>query len=229
MASGGEPLYVRTVHSLREFIHIILHLNEYLDAWSASLGAGMYVLLFLVVFCETGLVVTPFLPGDSLLFACGVLAASPKSGINLGLLIAVLLVAAILGDAVNYAIGAAFGRKVLEKKPRWLNMRHLDRTQEFYEKHGGKTIVFARFVPIVRTFAPFVAGMGRMGYQRFALFNVGGAVTWVVSLVLLGHHFAGTEVVRKNFQLVVLAIIVISVLPAVVEYVRARRAPREPS
>jgi len=218
---------VPTVHSLRELIHIVLHLNEYLDLWSASLGAGMYVLLFLIVFCETGLVVTPFLPGDSLLFACGVLAASPKSGISLTVLIVVLLVAAILGDAVNYSIGGALGRKLLESKPRWLNMRHIDRTQEFYEKHGGKTIVFARFVPIVRTFAPFVAGMGRMGYQRFALFNVGGAVAWVVSLVLLGYRFAGTEIVRKNFQLVVLAIIVISILPALVEYLRARAAARE--
>lgn len=215
------------VNSIRDLIHIVLHLNEYLDGWSASLGMGMYGLLFAVVFCETGLVVMPFLPGDSLLFACGVLTASPNSGIQLLPLIAVLVAGAILGDAANYAIGAALGRKIIAKKPRWLNARHLERTQEFYEKHGGKTIVFARFLPIVRTFAPFVAGMGRMGYRRFALYNVGGGVVWVVSLVLLGHRFAGTELVKKNFQLVVLAIIVISVLPVVVEALRARALARK--
>jgi membrane-associated protein len=152
-----------------------------------------------------------------------VLAATPGSGVQLIMLIGVLMVAAVIGDAVNYSVGSAIGKRIIEKKPRWLNMKHIDRTHEFYEKHGGKTIVFARFVPIVRTFAPFVAGMGRMGYQRFALFNVFGAVVWVVSLTLLGYRFAGTELVKKNFQLVVLAIIIISILPGVIEYLRARR------
>ncbi len=208
--------------TLRTFVDLILHLDKHLDQWSAALGPWVYVLLFAIVFCETGLVVTPFLPGDSLLFACGVLGARPDSGIHVVWLMGVLLVAAILGDAVNYAIGGAFGRTIVEKKPRWLNPQHIERTQAFYEKHGGKTIVFARFIPIVRTFAPFVAGMGRMGYQRFALFNVLGAIAWVVGLIALGYRFAGTELVQKNFKLVILAIIVISILPAVIEFLRAR-------
>jgi membrane-associated protein len=210
------------VDTLRTFVDLILHLDKHLDQWSAALGPWVYVLLFAIVFCETGLVVTPFLPGDSLLFACGVLGARPDSGIHVVWLMGVLLVAAILGDAVNYAIGGAFGRTIVEKKPRWLNPQHIERTQAFYEKHGGKTIVFARFIPIVRTFAPFVAGMGRMGYQRFALFNVLGAIAWVVGLIALGYRFAGTELVQKNFKLVILAIIVISILPAVIEFLRAR-------
>ncbi len=215
--------------ALKSFIDIVLHLDKHLDHWSLSMGPLLYVVLFAVVFCETGLVVTPFLPGDSLLFACGVLAARPTSGVEVVWVIAVLLAAAVLGDATNYAIGAAIGKSVVARKPRWLNMRHVERTEEFYAKHGGKTIVFARFVPIVRTFAPFVAGMGRMGYRRFALFNVSGAVVWVVGLVLLGYRFADTDVVRHNFQLVVLAIIVISILPAVFEYLRSRRAAKQPS
>ncbi len=214
--------------ALKSFIDIVLHLDKHLDAWSLSMGPWLYVVLFAIVFCETGLVVTPFLPGDSLLFACGVLAARPGSGIDVTWLIAVLLAAAVLGDAVNYSIGAAIGKRVLDKKPRWLNPKHIERTQEFYAKHGGKTIMFARFVPIIRTFAPFVAGMGRMGYRRFAMFNVAGAIAWVVGLVLLGYRFADTDVVRHNFQLVVLAIIVISILPGVFEFLRARREAKQP-
>jgi len=214
------------VDALRTLVDLVLHLDKHLDQWSAALGPWVYVLLFAIVFCETGLVVTPFLPGDSLLFACGVLGARPDSGINALVLTGALLVAAILGDAVNYAIGGAFGRTIVEKKPRWLNPKHIERTQAFYEKHGGKTIVFARFIPIVRTFAPFVAGMGRMGYRRFALFNVLGAIAWVAGLIGLGYRFAGTELVRKNFKLVILAIILISILPAVVEFLRARAADK---
>ncbi len=213
---------------VRTLIDIVRHLDRYLDGWSASLGPWLYVVLFVVVFCETGLVVTPFLPGDSLLFACGVLAARPASGVSVVAILAVLFFAAVFGDAANYAIGRRIGQGIVARKPRWLNLKHIERTQEFYAKHGGKTIVLARFVPIVRTFAPFVAGMGNMGYRRFATFNVAGAFVWVVGLVMLGHEFADTDYVKSHFEQVVMAIIFISVLPMVFEMVRARRAAKQP-
>ncbi len=212
--------------TLSYLLHLFFHLDVALRDGSNLLGPWLYVVLFAIVFCETGLVVTPFLPGDSLLFTCGAIASMPGSALAPGPTIALLIVAAILGDAANYAIGRRLGEKLIERKPKWLNPQHLERTQRFYEKHGGKTIVFARFAPILRTFAPFVAGMGKMEYRRFAAYNVGGAVAWVTSFVLAGYYFGNLPIIKRNFQLVVLAIIVVSVMPAVIELVRARREAR---
>ena len=209
---------------MHEILDVLLHLNKYLNEWAGSLGPWLYVVLFLVVFAETGLVVTPFLPGDSLLFAVGALAARDGSPINLVVVIVALIVAAILGDAVNYLIGARIGPRIFHSQTsRLLNKQHLLKAQAFYEKYGGKTIVLARFVPIVRTFAPFVAGIGKMPYSRFALFNVVGAIAWVLLLCPLGYAFGSHPFVEKHFEAVILAIVVISVLPIVVEWVRARR------
>ena len=211
--------------TLRHLVDVFLHLDRHLNEWAESLGPWLYVVLFLIIFCETALVVTPFLPGDSLLFAVGALAASEGSPIRIGLVIALLIVAAVLGDATNYSIGKYFGPKVFRwEKSRLFNPEHLARTQRFYEKYGGKTIVLARFVPIVRTFAPFVAGIGRMQYRRFAVFNVAGGVLWVVIFSVAGYQFGGLETVKKNFQYVILAIIAVSLLPIAVEILRARRA-----
>ena len=210
---------------MSEIIDIVLHLDRHLDSWAAQLGPWLYAVLFLIIFCETGLVVTPFLPGDSLLFAVGALAAT-GSAIDVTLVIVLLCIAGILGDAVNYAIGRRVGPKIFAReKSRFLNKEHLLRAHRFYEKHGGKTIIIARFIPIIRTFAPFVAGIGQMSYRRFAAFNVVGAVVWVVSFTLAGFWFGNLPFVKKNFPLVIFAIIVISVIPAVVEFWRARRSP----
>jgi membrane-associated protein len=210
-------------------IDIILHLDRHLNAWAGDLGGWLYGLLFLVVFAETGLVVTPFLPGDSLLFAVGALAATDGSPISVWLVGILLTGAAIIGDAVNYAIGRRVGPKVFASETsRLLNRKHLLRAKAFYEHHGGKTIIIARFVPIIRTFAPFVAGIGQMSYPKFAFYNVIGAVGWVWSFLLLGFLFGNQEIVKKNFTVVILAIIVISLIPAVVEFIRARRAPAHP-
>jgi membrane-associated protein len=209
-----------------QFIDILLHLDRYLDSWAAELGPWLYAVLFLVVFCETGLVITPFLPGDSLLFAVGALAAA-GTAIDVTLVIVLLCIAAILGDAVNYAIGRRVGPKIFAKETsRFLNKEHLLRAHRFYEKHGGKTIIIARFIPIIRTFAPFVAGIGEMSYRRFALFNVTGGIAWVVGFTLAGYWFGNLPIVKKYFTLVILAIIVLSVIPAVVEIWRARRAAK---
>jgi len=208
---------------LQTIIDIFLHLDQHLNQWAADMGAWLYALLFGIVFAETGLVVTPFLPGDSLLFAVGALSATEGSPIDPWAVSALLIVAAVLGDAVNYAIGARVGPKVFTEGSRFFKREHLDRTHRFYEKHGGKTIILARFVPIVRTFAPFVAGIGKMTYARFALYNIVGAVVWVVLFVALGHAFGNLPVVKRNFQYVILGIIVLSVLPIAVEWWRARR------
>lgn len=188
------------------------------------LGPWLYLVLFLVVFCETGLVVTPYLPGDSLLFAVGALSAAEGSPIRVWPTAFLLWVAAVLGDAVNYAAGAWAGPKVFSRADsRFFHTKHLAEAQAFYEKYGGKTIILARFIPIVRTFAPFVAGIGRMSYPRFALYNVAGGALWTFSFLLAGHRFAHLPAVKKHFHYVILAIIVISVLPAVIEIWRARR------
>jgi|SRR5688572_24898791 len=209
---------------MRQLIDIFLHLDRYLNTWAGDMGGWLYALLFAVVFAETGLVVTPFLPGDSLLFAVGALAAIDGSPINVAVVGMLLMVAAILGDAVNYAIGRRIGPKVFHSETsRLLNKHHLMRAHAFYERHGGKTIIIARFIPIVRTFAPFVAGIGQMGYTRFAAYNVIGAIAWVWSFLMLGFWFGNREIIKKNFTLVIVAIIVISVLPAVVEFVKAKR------
>ena len=206
-------------------IDLFLHLDRQLAELTQALGPWIYFLLFAIVFCETGLVVTPFLPGDSLLFAVGALASVPDSGLNLPAIAVLLVGAAVLGDAVNYAVGAYLGPRVFASdQARWLNKKHLQRTHEFYERYGGKTIFLARFVPIVRTFAPFVAGVGDMGYARFAVYNVAGGMTWVLAFLMAGFFFGQLPIVQQYFHLVIVAIIVISVLPIAIEFVRARRA-----
>jgi membrane-associated protein len=210
---------------IKSAIDVFLHLDRHLGEWSQALGSWLYVLLFAIVFCETGLVVTPFLPGDSLLFAVGALASLPDSGMSLWLVALLMIVAAVFGDAVNYAVGAYMGPKVFSREDsRWLNKKHLQRTHDFYEKYGGKTIFLARFVPIVRTFAPFVAGVGSMTYSHFALYNVTGAVTWVLAFLLAGYYFGQIPTIQRNFHVVIVAIIVISMFPIAFEFVRARRA-----
>jgi len=211
--------------ALRRFLDVLLHLDAHLNQWAESLGPWLYVVLFLIIFCETALVVTPFLPGDSLLFAVGALSATPGSPIGITSVAALLIVAAVVGDAVNYSIGKYVGPKVFRwERSRLFNPEHLQRTQRFYEEYGGKTIILARFLPIVRTFAPFVAGIGRMSYRRFAAFNVIGGVSWVLGFLIAGYAFGQQEFVKRNFQYVILAIIVISMLPIAVEFVRARRS-----
>jgi membrane-associated protein len=207
---------------VRQGIDIFFHLDAHLNDWTTLLGPWLYLLLFAIVFCETGLVVTPILPGDSLLFAVGALAAVDGSSLRLMPLLLLLIAAAILGDAVNYLLGYRAGPKVFKyEHARLFNKKHLVRTQHFYEKYGGKTIILARFIPIVRTFAPFVAGIGKMGYARFAVFNVVGGVAWVLTF-LLGGYFLG-ESLKDQFHFVIVAILVISVSPLVVEFLRARR------
>ena len=214
---------------LRRLYDLLRHLGEN-DKWQAMIdyiGVGnLYVVLFAIIFAETGLVVTPFLPGDSLLFAIGALGARGIR-IDVPLLSVLLIVAAVLGDAANYWIGYRLGPKVFSREDsRLLNKKHLLRAQEFYEKYGGKTIILARFVPVVRTFAPFVAGVGKMNYVRFFLYNVVGAIAWVLICVGAGHLFGGFEFVKKRFELVIVAIVFISVLPMVVEFWKARRAAK---
>jgi membrane-associated protein len=206
---------------LATFIDIMLHLDKHLAMLVTQYGAWVYAILFIIVFCETGLVVTPFLPGDSLLFVAGAVAAA--GGMNIGLLIVLLIVAAVLGDAVNYAVGSWFGPKVFRwESSRFFNRTAFDRTHAFYEKHGGKTIIIARFMPLIRTFAPFVAGVAQMTYARFAMFNITGAVIWVVSLSLAGYWFGNLPWVKENLTLVILAIIAISLAPLVVAWLRAK-------
>jgi membrane-associated protein len=209
---------------IHKLVHTLLHLSpEAMNDLAQVVGPGLYVVLFAIIFAETGLVALPFLPGDSLLFAVGAVAAHPNSPISLWLTAVLLIVAAVTGDAVNYAIGYRLGPKVFSRDDSWLlNKKHLAEAHGFYEQYGGKTIVIARFMPIVRTFAPFVAGIGRMNYGRFALFNVTGGIAWVLSFLLGGWWFGGRALVQKNFKLVIIAIIAISVLPAAVEYLRRR-------
>lgn len=207
----------------RYLIDFILHIDQHLAELIRDYGTWTYAILFLIVFVETGLVVMPLLPGDSLLFAAGTFAA--MGAMNIWLLIGLLLVAAILGDTVNYWIGKKIGPRAFTGEIRFLKREYLDKTTAFYEKHGGKTIILARFMPIVRTFAPFVAGVGAMNYPRFLLYNVVGAVLWVVGFTALGYWFGNIPVVKERFSLVILAIIVLSVLPVVIEVIRARRKP----
>ncbi len=210
---------------IQQGFEIFFHLDVHLNQWAGMLGPWLYGLLFVILFCETGLVVTPVLPGDSLLFAVGALASIDGSPLRVPLLLGLLAAAAVIGDAVNYSIGYRVGPKVFTREGSWfLNRRNLLRTKEFYEKYGGKTIVLARFIPFIRTFAPFVAGIGQMGYRRFATFNVTGGVAWVFSFLLGGYYFGNVPVVKRNFHFVIMAIIIISALPPVIEYVRARRA-----
>ena len=211
-----------TVLMMTQLIDLFLHIDKHLDTVIQTYGIWTYAILFLIVFCETGLVVTPFLPGDSLLFAVGVFAG--RGSLNLVTIGILLLVAAIVGDAVNYACGRFIGPKVFEKpNSRIFRREYLEKTQKFYEKYGSKTIVIARFVPIVRTFAPFLAGVGTMKYSVFAFYNIIGAVLWVTSLVGAGYFFGELPLVKNNFGAVIIAIIVISILPAIIEVIRAKR------
>jgi membrane-associated protein len=188
-----------------------------------------YLILFLIIFAETGLVVTPFLPGDSLLFAAGAIIAKEESGLNIVIMAILLIIAAILGDLVNYHVGKYVGPKAFSGKYRFLKKEYLERTQAFYNKHGGKTIIYARFIPIIRTFAPFVAGIGTMTYLRFATYNVVGGIVWVVSFLLLGYFFGGLPIIKDNFTYVIFAIIILSILPPVFELLKSRKKkPVEP-
>ena len=201
----------------------VVHLDAHLAAFVAEHGAWVYALLFAIVFCETGLVVTPFLPGDSLLFVVGALAAA--GAMDIALVMALLVSAALCGDNVNYWVGRWAGPRVFRvEDSRWFNRRYLERTHAFYERHGGKAILIARFVPIVRTYVPFVAGIGTMPYLRFLAFSVAGALLWVVSLCLAGYWFGNIPLVKDNLGAVILAIFIISVMPIALEYLRARRA-----
>ncbi|MBS0876419.1 MULTISPECIES: DedA family protein [unclassified Tatumella] len=211
-----------------EYVHFIidfiLHIDVHLARLVADYGVWIYAILFLIVFCETGLVVTPFLPGDSLLFVGGALAALPGNDLNIHLLVLCIVIAAIAGDAVNYTIGRLFGEKLFSRPDSKIFRRsYLEKTHQFYEKHGGKTIVFARFIPIIRTFAPFIAGMGKMSYRQFGLFNIAGGVAWVLLFSYAGYLFGDLPVVQKNLNLLIVAIIVISILPGIIEVWRHRR------
>jgi membrane-associated protein len=216
---------------IKTIFEFALHFDKYLEVFVQQYGFLTYAILFVIIFCETGLVVTPFLPGDSLLFAAGALSASLNTGgiLNPILLIVIMSIAAIAGDTANYLIGAYIGPKVFERDSRFLKKEYFDRTNAFYEKYGGKTIILARFVPIVRTFAPFVAGVGKMDYRRFITFNVIGGILWVVIFVTLGALFGNIPFVKNNFEIVTLGIVFISVLPMIFEFVRSRRRPKSPA
>jgi len=202
-------------------IDILLHLDKYLDLMIQTMGVWSYVIIFLIIFCETGLVVTPVLPGDSLLFAIGTFAAI--GSFDIAIVLILLTIAAIGGDTVNYWIGNYLGPKVFcYEDSRFFKKKHLERTHQFYEKHGGKTIIIARFIPIVRTFAPFVAGVCSMTYGKFLSYNAAGGIFWIFSLTLAGYFFGNIPIVRENFSLVIVAIVVVSVLPGVIEYLRQR-------
>jgi membrane-associated protein len=204
---------------LKGFIDLVLHMDQYLGLITRTYGFWTYGILFLIIFCETGLVVTPFLPGDSLLFAAGTLAA--MGSLDVIYLVLFLSVAAIVGDTLNYWIGYAAGPKVFTKeKSRFLNKKHLERTHHFYERYGGKTIILARFIPIIRTFAPFVAGIGHMSYLRFIAFNVVGGIAWVASFVSAGYFFGNIPLVKQHFSLIIMGIIMISILPGIIEFLR---------
>jgi membrane-associated protein len=207
---------------LRHIVDLFLHLDQHLSQIISEYGIWTHLILFLIVFCETGLVITPFLPGDSLLFAAGTFAA--LGALDVRLVATLLIVAAIVGDTVNYWVGAYIGPRAFRGDIRFLRKEYLDRTHAFYERHGGKTIILARFIPIIRTFAPFVAGVGAMSYPRFITYNVVGAVLWVGIFVLGGYFFGNIPVVRENFTIVILAIIALSVMPIAVEALRARRS-----
>jgi membrane-associated protein len=208
------------VELIKHLIDLFLHIDRHLQDVISQYGVWTYALLFVVIFAETGLVVTPFLPGDSLLFAAG--ALSVGSALNVHVLVLLLAAAAVLGNIVNYAIGSFLGPKVFTREDSWLlRKKHLERAHAFFEKYGGRSIILTRFMPIVRTFVPFVAGVGRMPYHRFFIFNLVGGCAWIAALTYLGYFFGGTEIVKRNFSFVILAIIVISLLPMAIELLRA--------
>lgn len=212
---------------LYSVVDLFLHLDKHLDSIIRDYGVYTYVILFLIIFAETGLVITPFLPGDSLLFAAGMLVSRPSSPMNVVWLFVLLTIAAILGDTVNYWIGKFFGPRIFRsEKARLLKREHLEKTHAYFEKYGGKTIVIARFIPIVRTFAPFVAGVGSMTYSKFIFYNVSGAILWVGVCVFGGYLFGNIPLVQKNFTLITLLVILVSLLPIVTEMLKSRREKR---
>jgi len=211
---------------VKDAVDWVLHLDKHLDGVIQQYGASTHLILFAIIFCETGLVILPFLPGDSLLFAAGTFAAKPDNALHIGWLFALLAFAAIVGDSLNYAIGKRLADRAARGDLRWVKPQHLKRTHEFYAKYGAKTIVLARFVPIVRTFAPFVAGVGSMAYGTFLTYNIVGGIAWCGIFLLAGYFFGGFEVVQNNFPLVILAIIIVSVLPIVYEVWKARSEAR---
>ncbi len=212
---------------LQNALDVVMHLDAYLAQWSASLGPWLYVVLFFIIFAETGFVVTPFLPGDSLLFAVGAVCSLPDSGMNVYAVFLLLSSAGILGNIVNYSIGRFIGPKIFNrKKSRFFDQAHLMRAHNFYERHGAITIVITRFIPILRTFSPFVAGICKMGYRKYTLYNVMGSVLWVSIFTLGGYAFGNLPAVKDNFHIAIGAIIVISFIPVAVEFIKQRRAPR---
>jgi len=208
---------------IQQLIDFVLHIDQHLIEIVQDYRTWTYLILFFIIFAETGFVVTPFLPGDSLLFAAGTIIAKPESGLNIFLMCFLLIVAAILGDLVNYHIGNYIGPRAFSGKYKLLKKQYLEKTQQFYEKHGGKTIIYARFIPIIRTFAPFIAGIGTMSYARFASYNVIGGVVWVSSFLFIGYLFGGLPVIKDNFTYVIFGIIVLSLLPPVIEVIREKR------
>ncbi len=209
------------LEAIKKLVDFIMHIDVHLSALITEYGATTYGILFAIIFVETGVVVMPFLPGDSLLFAAGAFAG--KGDFNLFILCGLLTIAAIIGDFLNYSIGRHFGQAI----SKWLNPKHLEKTEAFYAKYGGKTIIIARFVPIVRTFAPFVAGIGKMDYKQFFTFNVVGGVVWVWSFTVLGYFFGNLPYIKKNFTLVIIGIIILSIMPAVIEIVKAKMASKK--
>lgn len=211
---------------IRELWSYIGHINEHLGVWVSQYGNWVYGILFLIIFCETGLVVTPFLPGDSLLFAVGAVCAREDVSLNVFFCGLVIVVAALMGDSLNYFVGRKAGAWLQRKFPRIVKPQHMDKTHAFFAKYGGKTIIIARFVPLVRTFAPFVAGTSGMGYRKFISYSLVGALLWVALVVPAGYLLGGIELVKKNFELVVIAIIAISLLPALIGWLKARAEAR---
>lgn len=213
---------------VKKLVDFILHIDRHLAEIIAAYGLWTYGLLFAIIFVETGLVIMPFLPGDSLLFAAGAFCAKPETGLNVHAMALLLFVAAVLGDTLNYWVGAKIGPAVFKREDSvWLRKKHLERAHEFFERYGGRAIILARFVPIVRTFVPFVAGVGQMTYPRFLAYNVVGGFAWIYFFIYAGYLFGNQPFVQKNFKLVIIAIIVLSVVPMVVEFVREWRRTRE--
>ncbi len=209
--------------AIQAILDFIFHIDDHLVRIVSDYKTWTYLILFLIIFAETGFVVTPFLPGDSLLFATGAIIANPESGLNIMLMCILLIVAAILGDMVNYHIGKYIGPKAFSGKYKLLKKDYLVKTQQFYNKYGGKTIIYARFVPIVRTFAPFIAGIGTMSYKKFASYNVIGGIVWIASFLFLGYFFGGLPIIKDNFTYVIFGIIILSVLPPVIELIKEKR------
>ncbi|MBA2501184.1 MAG: DedA family protein [Chitinophagaceae bacterium] len=208
---------------IQSIIDFILHIDDHLVYIVSTYKTWTYLILFLIIFAETGLVITPFLPGDSLLFAAGAIIAKPESELNIFLACGLLIIAAISGDLVNYHIGKYIGPKAFSGRYKFLKKEYLEQTQRFYDKYGGKTIIYARFVPIIRTFAPFVAGVGNMSYGRFASYNIIGGILWILSFMILGYFFGGIPIIKDNFTLVIFTIIILSIIPPIISVIKEKR------